>query len=147
MDAFQQSSNQRLSKGRSKTEAPTVGCGMSMNMSHLTMTKRSNNPAGTIPNYGVPSASLQMTGGIPRGCQITTPFAVPLYNCVMLSFPFPVFMKGKSAGQQPVVRVSCCFMATPSNRLLANPSSMTDGNEPTEHPIFKSMSNSKITIQ
>lgn len=116
-------------------------------MSHLTMSKRNNKPAGTIPTYGVPSASLPMTDGTPRGCQITTPFAVPLYNCVMLSFPFPTFMKSKRIGQQPVVRVSCCFTATRSNRLLVNPSTMTDGNKPTEHPIFKSMSNFKITIQ
>jgi len=111
------------------------------------MSKRSNKPVGTIPTYGVPSASFTMTGGIPRGCQITTPFAVPQYNCVRLSLPFPTFMKGKIAGQQPVVRVSCSFTATPSNRLLVKPTSMTDGNEPTEHPIFNSMSNSKISIQ
>ncbi len=116
-------------------------------MSHLTMSKRNNKPAGTILIYGVPSASIPMTDGMPSGCQIITPFAVPLYNCLRLSFPFPTFMKSKRTGQQPVVRVSRCFTATPSNRLLANPSSMTDGNEPTEHPIFKSMSNFKITIQ
>ena len=120
---------------------------MSMNVSHLKMSKRSNKPAGTIPTYGVPSASFTMTGGIPRGCCLTTPFAVPPYNCVMLSFPFPTFMKSKGARQQPVAQVSCSFTASPSNRLLAKPSSMTDGNEPTEHPIFKSMSNFKITIQ
>lgn len=116
-------------------------------MSHLTMSKRNNKPAGTIPTYGVPSASIPMTDGIPRGCQITTPFAVPLYDFVKLSFPFPTFMKSKRTGQRPVVRVSRCFTATPSNRLLECSSSTTDGNEPTEHPIFKSMSNFKITIQ
>lgn len=120
---------------------------MSMNVSHLTMSRWSNKPAGTIPTYGVPSASIPMTDGIPRGCQITTPFAVPLYNCGRLSFLFPTFMKSKRTGQRPVVCVSCCFAATPSNRLLAKPSSTTDGNEPTEHPIIKSMSNFKITIQ
>ena len=101
---------------------------MSMNMSHLTMNKRSNKPDVTIPTYGVLSASFTMTGGIPRGgCQITTPFAVPQYNCVRLSFPFPTFIERDMAGQHPVVRVSRCFTATRSNRLLANPSSMTDG--------------------
>ena len=40
---------------------------MSMNMSHLTMSKPSNKPVGTIPTYGVPSASFLITGGIPRG--------------------------------------------------------------------------------
>lgn len=40
---------------------------MSMNMSHLTMNKRSNKPDVTIPTYGVLSASFTMTGGIPRG--------------------------------------------------------------------------------
>ena len=135
MDAFQQGCNQGWSKGRGKTEAPTVGCGMSMNMSHLTMSKRSNKPVGTIPTYGVPSASFMMIGGILRGCRFTTPLVVPQYNCVTLSFPFPTFIERGMAGQQPVVRVSRCFTATRSNRLLVKPSSMTDGNEPTEHPF------------
>ena len=88
---------------------------MMMNVSHLTMSKRSNKPVGTIPTYGVPSASFMMTGGILKGCRFTTPFVVPQYNCIMFPFLFPTFMKGKSAGQQPVVRVSRYFTATRSN--------------------------------
>ena len=89
-------------------------------MSHLTMSKRSNKPVGTIPTYGVPSASFMMTGGILMGVSFHHSLAVPQYNSVTLSFLFPAFMKGKSAGQQPVVRVSRCLMATHSNRLLVN---------------------------
>ena len=90
---------------------------MSMNMFHLTMSKPSNKPVGTIPTYGVPSASFLMTGGIPRGCQFNTPFAVPLYNSVMLPIPFPTLMEIKRARLQPVVRVSRYLTATRTNRL------------------------------
>ena len=118
-----------------------------MNMSHLTISKRSNMPDGTFPTYVVPSASFPMTGGTPRGCHRTTPFAVPLYYCVTPHFPFPTFVKGERAGQQPVGSMFCCFTATRSNRLLVNPSSITDGDEPTGHSLFNSMLNFKITNQ
>ena len=91
---------------------------MSMNMPHPTISKPNNKPVGTIPTYGVPSASFLMTGGIPRGGgQFTTPFAVPLYNSVMLPIPFPTLMQIKRAGLQPVVRVSRYLTATRTNRL------------------------------
>lgn len=120
---------------------------MNLGMSHLRTSQRSNKPVGAIPTYGVPPAYFQMTGGIPSGYQFTTPFAVSLYNCVMLPFPYPTSMESERAKQQAVVRVSRYSTATRSNRLLENPSSMTDGYEPTEHPLFNAMSNSKITIQ
>ena len=90
---------------------------MSMNIPHPTLSKPSNKPVGTIPTYGVPSASFLMTGGVPRGCQFNTPFTVPLYNCVMLSFPFPTLMESKKAGLQSVVRMSRYLTATRTNRL------------------------------
>ena len=79
---------------------------MNLGMSHLRTSQRSNKPDGVIPTYGVPPAYFQMTGGIPRGCQFTTPFAVSLYNSVMLPFPYPTFMESERAKQQPVVQVS-----------------------------------------
>ena len=104
-------------------------------------------PDGTFPTYVVPSASFPMTGGMTRECQFTITFVVPLYNCVTLSFPFPTFVENKRAGQQPVIRVRRGFTSTRSNRLLVNPSSMTDGDEPTGHSLFNSMLNFKITNQ
>ena len=90
---------------------------MSMNIPHPTLSKPSNKPVGTIPTYGVPSASFLMTGGVPRGCQFTTPYAVPPYNWVMLPFPFPTLMESKKAGLQSVVRMSRYLTATRTNRL------------------------------
>ena len=64
---------------------------MSMNMPHPTISKPNNKPVGTIPTYGVPSASFLMTGGIPRGGSIYHSLyctSIQLRHA-LISFPYP----------------------------------------------------------